>query len=31
MKPGRAADIALAGIYVVAVVVILLDLLVWRP
>ena len=31
MKPGRAAAIALAAIYVAAVVVILLDLLVWRP
>ena len=31
MNPHRAANIALAVIYVVAVVVILLDLLVWRP
>lgn len=31
MKPDRAANTALAVIYVVAVVVILLDLLVWRP
>jgi len=31
MNSRRAANIALAVIYVVAVVVILLDLLVWRP
>ncbi len=31
MNSHRAANIALAVIYVVAVVVILLDLLVWRP
>ena len=31
MKPDRTAAIALAAIYVAAVVVILLDLLVWRP
>ena len=31
MKSDRAANIALAVIYVVAIVVSLLDLLVWRP